>query len=162
MRLTEEELVELRERQPTKCWRPIEPTAAQPGKSYSSAGEEYTVISCEEVSQGDVMRRFGKAQYDELKLWKQIWLVIVVHGDRTDSVRLLAPAGGKSGDYTHIAARAMKAVDGGAEPEAVDDEVLDGFAKAAEPDREKRVNARKRKQKRRSALNLLKKTMDDA
>lgn len=161
MKLHEDELTELKEQKPIKVWRAVEPGASDAGKSYSSGGQEYTVLSSEAVGRGDVLRRFGKSQYDKLReefgARADYWLIVVVWGDHTDKLRLLAPIGGKSGDYTALPALAMSE-----EPEAVDAETLNRFAKAAKPAKEKLIVARKKKQRLRSARNLLKKTLDDA
>lgn len=122
MRLTAEEVLELKKQKPCKAWRLIEPPYAEPGKSYRSSGEEFTVLSVELLSNGDVLRRFGKTEYANLrerwpaKDWSRLWLVAIVAGDRTDRINLLAPTGspGDGHGYTSLLGRAMPD-----EPEAI-------------------------------------------
>jgi hypothetical protein len=158
LRLTEDELEELKKQKPTKCWRLFEPTTAEPGKCYSSAGEAYTVVSSDLLVAGDVMRRFGHAEYDRLhdelgRSWRQLWLIVVVHGDRTDTPRFLAHAG--MGDDRDYAKRQRMTKTGKSttmmdEP-AVSDDVLAQLAAAAEAASEKkRVERRKRQALRRA------------
>jgi hypothetical protein len=162
MRLNAAELQELKEQKPTKIWRLVE-QKAEAGKSYSAVGEEYTVLSVDMLEQKDVLRRFGMKGYEDLveRLgpWQQIWLIVVVAGDRTDRPRLLAPSGGKSGDYTSQSARAMKDTVG-VEPEAVSAEVVNQFSKAANSAIEATQTRRQKKQRLRSARDLLKKALD--
>jgi hypothetical protein len=167
MKLHEDELLTLKEDRRAKCWRSSEPSAAEVGNAYRSGGEDYTVVACEENTGGDVLRRFGKAEYERLReefgpRWQKLWLVVVVIGDRTDKPRFLAPSGGKGGDYTHLPAQTIDEDSDGWKVEAVDDETLNGFAKAVAGDNEKRRERRKKKQRLRSARNLLKKALDDA
>ena len=158
MKLSADELQELKEQKPTKVWRLVIPTDV-PGRHYSSAGTEYTVLSVDQLVRGDVLRRFGMKGHDELRerfgTWETVWLVVIVYGDRTDSPRLLAPSG-SGRDYTDILGRAMPE-----EPEAVDAQVAARFAKAADADTVQRTTKRRKRQKIRSARNLLRRALDE-
>lgn len=148
MRLTAEEILELKKQKPCKAWRVVEPPYAEPGKSYRSGGQEYTVVSVELLSDGDILRRFGKAEYATLNERFEeghapLWLVVIVAGDRTDKLNLLTPTGspGDGHGYTSLRAKAMPE-----EPEAISRAESRKFALAV-----REAYALKREEKRRGA-----------
>jgi hypothetical protein len=146
LRLTTEEIVELKKQKPCKAWRLEKPKYAEEGKNYTSAGEEYTVLAVDLLSDGDVLRRFGKSEYEKQRedhgpSWRALWLIVIVAGDRTDRINLLAPTGspGDGHGYTSLLGRAMPE-----EPEAISRVEARKFALAV-----REAYALKREEKRR-------------
>lgn len=151
MKLSTTEITELKKQKPCKVWRLTEPPAAEAGKSYRAGDEDYTVLAVETLSGGDVLRRFGKSEYEKLRSeyipeWERLWLVVVVAGDRTDKPNLLAYAG--FGDAHGYSDRQRKTKTGRPtvmtdEPEAISRVEAQKMAKAVEA-----VSELKREEKR--------------
>ncbi len=153
MRLTADELLELKQDRQTKVWRFREPNACEVGQRYSTAGEYFTVMDVRVLSKGAMFRHFPK-------LWEELsdqmgvdgaWMITVVYGDQTDQPRLLAPTG-SGADYTNLLARAMPS-----EPEAIREDDLDRLTRpareASEAKREVKRKKRRLPQRMRSWAN---------
>jgi len=145
MRLTADETTELKKQKPCKAWRAVEPPYAEPGKSYRSGGQEYTVVSVELLSDGDILRRFGKAEYATLNERfgeGQLWLVVIVAGDRTDKPRHIhwSGRGGNERGYGDLFLGHKKTM---SDMEAVADVDLNQFAAQAQAASEEKRFRRK-------------------
>ena len=167
MRLTDDEIVALKKQKPCKAWRLEKPKYAEEGKSYTSASVTYTVLAVEQLSDGDVLRRFGKSEYEKQRedhgpSWRALWLIVIVAGDRTDQPRYLAHAGmGDERDYS----RRQRRTKTGRETTMLDeptvsDEVLAQFARAANATTEDKQTKRQLKQRARTRLRDAKKALD--
>lgn len=149
MKLTAVEVVGLKKQKPCKAWRLEKPAFAEEGKSYRSSGEEFTVLSVELLSDGDVLRRYGKSEYEKQRedhgpSWRALWLIVIVAGDRTDRINLLAPTGspGDGHGYTSLLGRAMPE-----EPEAISRVEAARMADAVREMNNEKREARRKKRK---------------
>lgn len=160
MKLTSEEVEEIKPGKPIKLWRFDEPRSCDENKKYEAGGEIYTVLDIRVLSQGDAMR-LGKSIWAVLRdLWpvdrSSVWCITVVKGDRTDHPRLLAAnPGAQKTDYVDQPSKAARE-----EPEAVPENVTDRFADAASPGIERKQATRAKKQTVRRATRRLKKALD--
>ena len=159
MRLTSEEVEELKKTKPIKLWRFDEPRAADEGAKYTTGGEVYTVLDVRTLRRADVMKL---GLWDLLKdQWPagqmKVWCVTVVKGDKTDHPRLLsANPGAQRADYTDILSKAARK-----EPEAVSSDVVDKFAEVADAGIVAKQTKRQKKQKIRRQVRRLKKALDE-
>ncbi len=126
MRLSADELLKLKKDKQLKVWRLEEPARCEVGQRYTTAGEYFTVMDVKALSKGALFRHFPKV-YEELaaQMSGDVWVVLVMYGDRTDQPRLLAPTG-TGADYTNLPARAMPG-----EPEALRDYEVERYAGVA-------------------------------
>src|ERR1017187_10231895 len=168
MRLSADELVQVKEGGPVKIWRWCGfegPAHADVGCCYTTAGENFTVLNVQMLSSGDVLLLHGKATYKKLSAlgpFAIVWLVEVGKGDRTDQPRFLAHAG--FGDAHGYATRQRRTKTGQVtvmldEP-AVSDDVLDAFAAAAESTGVQKRTKRHKKQQLRRLLSRAQKAVD--
>ena len=86
------------------------------GKSYTSGGVAYTVISKRALTREQVRREYPQNirrkiwawwQLSKNRQYQEVWEVTLGLGDFSDTVRYMAPTGSGS-DYTTTPARAMK------------------------------------------------------
>ena len=86
------------------------------GKSYTSGGIAYTVISKRALTREQVRSEYPQSLRRKIWAWWQlsknrqyveVWEVVLGLGDFSDTVRYMAPTGSGS-DYTSSKARAMK------------------------------------------------------
>ena len=86
------------------------------GKSYTSGGIAYTVISKRKLTREQVRSEYPQSLRRKIWAWwqlpknrqyQEVWEVVLGLGDFSDTVRYMAPTGSGS-DYTTTPARAMK------------------------------------------------------
>ena len=165
MRLTADELQELKEGEHTHIWRFAKPKNCAMGQAYTTAGEIFTVLTVQHLERSEVWQKHRKV-YDEHNghalTVLGAWLVLVGKGDQTDQPRFLAHAGfGDARGYAkrQVITKTGKRTTMTDEP-AVSDDVLVQFAKAADPAIVAKQTKRHLRQRARTRLRDAKKALD--
>src|ERR1035441_9041922 len=89
MRLTSDELQELKEGTLAKVWRYEEPKHADVGKCYIAGGEKYTVLACKCLSRSAVASKSARMREAWPPGVEEAWVVEIGKGDLTDKARYL-------------------------------------------------------------------------